>query len=94
MYNFCLYLNFSLKSILIKYGIENRHLKAKKKKKSGIFLANKQRRRMLREGKGEVWVFFYPEDAYRYYGRVAERLSNTLKKSLKKIVCVYNFKLT
>lgn len=37
MYNFCLYLNFSLKSILIKYGIENRHLKAKKKKKKVVF---------------------------------------------------------
>ena len=53
----------------------------KQKKKEGEGLANKQRRRALREGKRGVWVFFYPEDTYRYYGRVAERLNNTFKKS-------------
>lgn len=52
-----------------------------KQKKQGIILANNQRRRTPREGKGGVWVFFNPEDTYRYYGRVAERLNNTLKIS-------------
>lgn len=38
--------------------------KLKKNKKKLYFVGQKSGEKALREGKGRVWVFFFPEDIY------------------------------